>query len=463
MLAAIVSQNSFVLVFVRCRTIIARYVAKWGIAQKCLCETKYQAGVSHHFRGVLTSLKKYRAIWGHWAWPWAQRAAKGGRQKGVGHSHSFSVTFGNLFLVFGHFLVTFSLFLVTFLPIPFAYPFCGTVMSLELCSCFFVAIPAFLLLLTLSFLLWTQVSLRVCVCVCVCGGGGLCGCVSVEGSVRLLETLPCRASPDKEILSSFSRAVQGEKPPWNPKKKIALKISLVQPRLGHTPSTAGLRGPVAILFISRDTLSDSIAKCFRACFPGVSHKYRAICCKMGYRTDMSVYKKAPRGGIAPSWGIAAMAEKVSRDRGYRSDTIATSRDTGPLSGWDFPEEILGKTPETLSELFLEFPSRVRLGSPKPYHSMHLRLPEHFKNSLPTVRLGTPLFSEVVPERASQSRSWKSQNNHLDDLFGPAKTCIRKLEKAVSVLVTRIAPTANRKSLATAIATQTKSLRLRKHL
>ena len=49
-----------------------------------------------------------------------------------------------------------------------------------------------------------------------------------------------------------------------------------------------LRGPVAILFISRDTLSDSIAKCFRACFPGVSHKYRAICCKMGYRTDMSV-------------------------------------------------------------------------------------------------------------------------------------------------------------------------------
>ena len=27
----------------------------------------------------------------------------------------------------------------------------------------------------------------------------------------------------------------------------------------------------------------------------------------------------------------------------------------------------GKTPETLSELFLEFPSRVRLGSPKPYN------------------------------------------------------------------------------------------------
>ena len=43
-LAAIVSQNSFVFVFMGYRTIIARYVAKWGIAQMCLCETKYQGG-----------------------------------------------------------------------------------------------------------------------------------------------------------------------------------------------------------------------------------------------------------------------------------------------------------------------------------------------------------------------------------------------------------------------------------
>ena len=49
-----------------------------------------------------------------------------------------------------------------------------------------------------------------------------------------------------------------------------------------------LRGPAAILFISRDTCSDSIAKLFRACFCGVSHNYRAIRCKMGYRTDVSV-------------------------------------------------------------------------------------------------------------------------------------------------------------------------------
>ena len=65
----------------------------------------------------------------------------------------------------------------------------------------------------------------------------------------------------------------------------------------------------------------------------------------------------------------------------------------------------GKTPETLSEHFLEFPSRVRLGSLKPYNSRHLSLPEHFQNSLPPLRLGTPLFSDLVPERASQSWSW----------------------------------------------------------
>ena len=43
---AIVSQNCFVLVFklMGYRTIIARYVAKWGIAQMCLCKTKYQGG-----------------------------------------------------------------------------------------------------------------------------------------------------------------------------------------------------------------------------------------------------------------------------------------------------------------------------------------------------------------------------------------------------------------------------------
>ena len=43
-LVAIVSQNSFVHVFMGYRTIIGRYVAKWGIAQMCLCKIKYQGG-----------------------------------------------------------------------------------------------------------------------------------------------------------------------------------------------------------------------------------------------------------------------------------------------------------------------------------------------------------------------------------------------------------------------------------
>ena len=63
-LVAIVSQNSVVLVFMGYRTIVVRYVAKWGIAHICLCETKCQGGISHHFGGVITSPKKYRAIWG---------------------------------------------------------------------------------------------------------------------------------------------------------------------------------------------------------------------------------------------------------------------------------------------------------------------------------------------------------------------------------------------------------------
>ena len=54
----------------------------------------------------------------------------------------------------------------------------------------------------------------------------------------------------------------------------------------YTPQVLG--GPAAILFILRDTCRDSIAKRFRACFYGVSHNFRAIRCKMGYRTNVPV-------------------------------------------------------------------------------------------------------------------------------------------------------------------------------
>ena len=51
----------------------------------------------------------------------------------------------------------------------------------------------------------------------------------------------------------------------------------------------------------------------------------------------------------------------------------------------------GKTPETLSEFFLEFPSRVRLGSPKPYTSRHLRLPEFFFSRILSPQYGWGLL------------------------------------------------------------------------
>ena len=44
-LGVTVSQNSFVLVFTGYRAILTRFGAKWGIAEMCLCETKYQGGV----------------------------------------------------------------------------------------------------------------------------------------------------------------------------------------------------------------------------------------------------------------------------------------------------------------------------------------------------------------------------------------------------------------------------------
>ena len=61
--------NSFMLVFTEYRKIIARYVAKWGIAQTCLSETKCLGGgggVTGPFCGVLTALIKYRAIFKRW-------------------------------------------------------------------------------------------------------------------------------------------------------------------------------------------------------------------------------------------------------------------------------------------------------------------------------------------------------------------------------------------------------------
>ena len=60
-LVGIVSQNSVLLVSMGYRATIARYVAKWGIAQMCLCETKCQRR-----EGVVSAGlgKVRRRLWG---------------------------------------------------------------------------------------------------------------------------------------------------------------------------------------------------------------------------------------------------------------------------------------------------------------------------------------------------------------------------------------------------------------
>ena len=66
-----------------------------------------------------------------------------------------------------------------------------------------------------------------------------------------------------------------------------------------------------------------------------SRNYRAICCKMGI-AQMCLYKTTNSGGgIAPFWGSANRPDKVSRDMGHHSDSIAISCDMGPLRGREF--------------------------------------------------------------------------------------------------------------------------------
>ena len=95
-----------------------------------------------------------------------------------------------------------------------------------------------------------------------------------------------------------------------------------------------LRGPAEILFISRETCSDSMAKRFRACFcgGGGSHNYRAICCKGGVLHRCTCVKLSTKGGYRTLLGAANLFRMiVSRVMGHCRDSIAISRDMGPLS------------------------------------------------------------------------------------------------------------------------------------
>ena len=81
--------------------------------------------------------------------------------------------------------------------------------------------------------------------------------------------------------------------------------------------------------IARCFLSDSTIEHVRACFFWGIARY--LCCKMGYRLICLCKTRHQGRGYHSLWGIAGMAEKVSRDGGHRSNTIAISRDMGPLS------------------------------------------------------------------------------------------------------------------------------------
>ena len=86
---------------------------------------------------------------------------------------------------------------------------------------------------------------------------------------------------------------------------------------------------------------------YRAILVAIVSRNSSVLVFMVYRTSIARYvtkrgiaqmylweSKYETGGIAPFWGKANVPENVSRDMGYHSDSIAISRDMGPLS-WQF--------------------------------------------------------------------------------------------------------------------------------
>ena len=113
----------------------------------------------------------------------------------------------------------------------------------------------------------------------------------------------------------------------NKVRSVILAVRTVHKHLtfGHTADSPHLlRGPAAILFISRDACSDSIAKLFHACFcggiaqlprdtlqNGVSH--RCVCVKLSTKGGGASHHF---GGVLTSlqkyrviWGVAAIVSQ----------------------------------------------------------------------------------------------------------------------------------------------------------
>ena len=123
-------------------------------------------------------------------------------------------------------------------------------------------------------------------------------------------------------------------------------------------------------------------------------------------------KMYPPGGVSPKNCLTPpRPTPFTRCRNLQVTAKTFPGHTPSTAGtfWKKFRKNSGKTPETLSELFLEFQSRVRLGSPKPYNSRHLRLPEHFQNCLPpSTAGGASFFRSGSGEGLSELLSWNSQ-------------------------------------------------------
>ena len=76
---------------------------------------------------------------------------------------------------------------------------------------------------------------------------------------------------------------------------FSLNIGMVQAHQMENSQQFGsweLRGPAAVLLTSRHAASDRTSKLFRAVFPRrVSRKHHAMCCRMGHRSEVSLYMK----------------------------------------------------------------------------------------------------------------------------------------------------------------------------
>ena len=94
-----------------------------------------------------------------------------------------------------------------------------------------------------------------------------------------------------------------------------------------------------------------------------------------------------------------------------SARVSSMRGPYPQYGWDFPVEI-PETPERPRKLSQSVswnsPREYGWDPPNPIIQGFARFQSISRILSPSIRPGTPLFSELVPERASQSWSWNSQ-------------------------------------------------------